>query len=175
MQLLLRSTRCPLISSPGDKLVLLPSAQYPPEPRQRLILIGAILLRRQHREAPLAFLFAADEADDAVDVEGIAPLVQTPNDDIAIKRFHGRSPHITGAPPAEYALANFAPKSIFGNLAGIATPPCKECRQAASRQLHAVAIVLTRRYAPPSFEGEPSDDEPPMARGWKGFLCPTRP
>ena len=129
MQLLPRSTRCPLISAPGDKLVLLPSAQYPPEPRQRLILIGAILPRRQHCEAPLAFLFAADKADDAVDIEGIAPLVQRPDDYIAITGFHGRSPHVPVRPPTGCALANFAPNRVFSNLAGPRPPQCKASRQ----------------------------------------------
>jgi hypothetical protein len=129
MQLLPRSSRCPLISAPGDKLVLLPSVQYPPVPRQRLILIGAILPRRQHCEAPLAFLFAADKADDAVDIEGIAPLVQRPDDYIAITGFHGRSPHVPVRPPTGCALANFAPNRVFSNLAESRPPQCKACRQ----------------------------------------------
>jgi len=141
MQLLPRSTRCPLISAPGDKLVLLPSAQYPPEPRQRLILIGAILPRRQHCEAPLAFLFAADKADDAVDIEGIAPLVQRPDDYIAITGFHGRSPHVPVRPPRGYALANFAPNRVFSNLAGSRPPQCKACRQGGTVRRWADAVL----------------------------------
>src|SRR5207248_3433930 len=172
MQLLPRSTRCPLISAPGDKLVLLPSAQYPPEPRQRLILIGAILPRRQHCEAPLAFLFAADKADDAVDIEGIAPLVQRPDDYIAITGFHGRSPHVPVRPPTGCALANFAPNRVFSNLAGSRPPQCKACRQGGTVP---AARCSDRAYAPVCSVWKPqTDHDPPITLGLRGYPCPTR-
>jgi|HubBroStandDraft_6_1064221.scaffolds.fasta_scaffold991357_1 hypothetical protein len=44
---------------------------YPPS-RQRVILIGTLALRRQHRETPLAFFFAPDGADDRVSTDPIA-------------------------------------------------------------------------------------------------------
>ena len=52
------------------------SAYQPRQPRQRLILIGAIVVRGEHHQAPLAFLFGTDKADDAVDSEGKAPLIE---------------------------------------------------------------------------------------------------
>jgi hypothetical protein len=43
---------------------------YPPS--QRLILIGTLALRRQHRETPLAFFLAPDGADDRMSTDPIA-------------------------------------------------------------------------------------------------------
>ena len=40
------------------------------------ILIGAIVVRGEHRQAPLAFLFGTDKADNAGDREGKAPLIE---------------------------------------------------------------------------------------------------
>jgi hypothetical protein len=55
---------------------------------QRCILSGAIVLRCEDFDAPLAFLLAADKADDAVDCDGIASFIKPPDQHIAIVDFH---------------------------------------------------------------------------------------
>src|SRR5689334_3059697 len=55
----------------------------PPQPRQRFVLPGPIAVKDQHRKAPLAFLFRADMTDNAVNGEGIAPLVEALNNNDA--------------------------------------------------------------------------------------------
>src|SRR5437868_9699144 len=107
MQLLRRSTRCPFTSSPDEQLVLLDGQRSIRPSRANALSWSARSFRRQHREAPLAFLFAPDIADDTVDGEGIAPLIQAPDDDIANLSFHGRSPHVPVRPPAGYAPRKF--------------------------------------------------------------------
>src|SRR4030095_10790486 len=92
---------------PFKKLPAQPSADDPPEPRQRVVLLGSIVLWYQDCEPPLAFLFATDKADDAINGEGIAPLIQALNNDIAITGFHGRNPASTGTTPTRYAARKF--------------------------------------------------------------------
>ena len=94
------------------------SAYQPREPRQRLILIGAIVVRGEHHQAPPAFLFGTDKADDAVDSEGKAPLIEmlTP----ACGSSWAQTAFTALGSPVQRRVQVFAPHRLYGYLARIA-------------------------------------------------------
>src|SRR5262249_48625696 len=67
----------------------LASAQPPHRARQCFVLIRAVLLLGQHRSALLAFLLGSNKAHDAIDSDGVAPLVEPFDYDCSLAGFHG--------------------------------------------------------------------------------------
>src|SRR5262249_59178485 len=71
----------------------LDSAQPPDRARQCFVLVRAILLLGQHGNPLLAFLLRSNKAHDAVDSDGIAPLVEALDHDYSLTGFHGDNVH----------------------------------------------------------------------------------
>jgi hypothetical protein len=71
-------------------------------------------------------------------------------------------------PPQGTLLANFAPNSVFSNLAGVAAAPCKVGRHGNVP----AARCSDRSYAPVcsamEFEAHNSNCSLPAELGWKG-------
>jgi hypothetical protein len=69
------------------------SAQPLDRARQCFVLVRAILLLGQHGSALLAFLLGSNISHDAVDSDGVAPLVEAFDYDCSLTRFHGGTMH----------------------------------------------------------------------------------